>query len=56
MVNCFKTMRIFAWGGDITEPKLLYQMYDESGSRINQSFTGNEKEMGNDEQAIKEIP
>tara|TARA_R110002126_G_scaffold67011_3_gene170184 strand:- start:414 stop:1265 length:852 start_codon:yes stop_codon:yes gene_type:complete len=38
MVNCFKTMRIFKWGGQLSEPILLYSMYDENGSRTNQSF------------------
>ena len=38
MVNCFKTMRIFKWGGDLPEPILLYEMYDDSGSRVNKCY------------------
>jgi len=45
MYNCFKTMRIFKWGGDLNEPVLLYSMYNENGDRTNESFldTPNEK-------------
>ncbi len=38
MMNCFKTMRIFKWGGELAEPVLLYSMYDENGNRTNQTM------------------
>jgi len=38
MMNCFKTMRIFKWGGELTEPVLLYSMYNDNGERTNESF------------------
>lgn len=43
MVNCFKTMRIFKWGGDLDEPVLLYSMYNENGERTNETLITNDK-------------
>ncbi len=49
MYNCFKTMRIFAWGGDLLEPKLLYSMYNENGERTNENFLDMPNEKKNNE-------
>tara|TARA_R110002110_G_scaffold384948_1_gene596536 strand:+ start:179 stop:1021 length:843 start_codon:yes stop_codon:yes gene_type:complete len=52
MVNCFKTMRIFAWGGELSEPELIYSMYNSEGNRVNENYLNNKIEGKND--AIKE--
>ena len=44
MLNCFKTMRIFKWGGDLDEPVLLYSMYNENGERTHENFLDNPEE------------
>ena len=52
MVNCFKTMRIFAWGGELSEPELIYSMYDEAGNRVNENYLNSNE--NNNNEALKE--
>lgn len=44
MLNCFKTMRIYKWGGELDEPVLLYSMYNENGERTHENFLDNPEE------------
>ncbi len=54
MINCFKTMRIFAWGGELAEPELIYSMYNEDGQRVNMNHLNNTMEKKNIIDSLKE--
>jgi len=52
MINCFKTMRIFAWGGELNEPELIYSMYNDEGKRVNENYLNSN--VNNNNESLKE--
>ena len=56
LYSCFKTMRLFKWGGSTNEPILLWQMYDENGNKIHTEpeEKKTKKKKKNTEEPIKE--